>query len=280
MARPLRIEYEGALYHVTSRGNAGRDIFVDDKDRTRFLETLSEVVERYRFIIHAYCLMSNHYHVMVETPQGNLSAGMRQLNGVYTQRFNVHHGSRGHLMQGRYKSFLVEKESYLLELSRYIVLNPVRAGIVASPQQWEWSSYRATAGLQAAEVFHQTDWILKAFSFSRARARKLYRAFVREGIGKESPLRGARGGFIIGGEGFIAKMRGFLEGILDQEVVRNQKYAARPSLEQIFNATVRDVGIFEAVNRWGYKLKEIGGFLGLHYSRVSRIASTMAKNKT
>ena len=164
MVRPLRIEYEGALYHVTSRGNAGGDIFVDDKDRTRFLETFSEVVERYRFIIHAYCLMSNHYHVMVETPQGNLSAGMRQLNGVYTQRFNVHRGSRGHLMQGRYKAFLVEKESYLLELSRYIVLNPVRAGKVASPHQWAWSSYRQIGG----QVYTLDIFIFSSFSSSKS----------------------------------------------------------------------------------------------------------------
>jgi putative transposase len=280
MARPLRIEYEGALYHVTSRGNAGQNIFVDDEDRGSFLETLAEVVNRYRFIIHAYCLMSNHYHLMVETPQVNLSAGMRQLNGVYTQRFNLRHGIRGHLMQGRYKAFLVEKEGYLLQLSRYIVMNPVRAGIVSSLQQWPWSSYRATAGIQEEEKFLHTGWILDAFSSSRARARKLYREFAQEKIGEKSPLRGARGGFIVGSEHFIAQHRELLEKVSDKEVVRDQRNAARPSLEQIFGGTKRDVGISEAVHRWGYKLKEIGDFLGLHYSRVSKIASIKAKSKT
>ncbi|MCJ7663572.1 MAG: hypothetical protein MUO24_04960 [Desulfobacterales bacterium] len=205
---------------------------------------------------------------------------MRQLNGVYTQRFNLRHGNRGHLMQGRYKAFLVEKEGYLLELSRYIVMNPVRAGMVSSPQQWPWSSYRATAGLQKEGEFLHRGWILDAFSSSRVRARRLYRAFAQEGIKEESPLRGARGGFIVGGEQFITQVRGLLEEVSDKEVVRNQRYAARPSLEQIFAGTGRDAGISEAVHKWGYKLKEIGGFLGIHYSRVSKIASIKAKNKT
>jgi len=280
MARPLRIEYEGGLYHVTSRGNAGQDIFLREEDRKRFLKTLSEVVERYCWIIHAYCLMSNHYHLLVETPQGNLSAGMRQLNGVYTQRFNLRHGRVGHLFQGRYRAFLVEKESYLLELSRYIVLNPVRAGIVAFPQEWSWSSYRVTAGLKKGVEFLHTDWILGSFSPSKAQAQKLYISFVKEGIRKQSPLKEAKGGFILGGEGFIAKVRDLLERASGQEVVRQQRYAARPSLEEIFEEKGRDEGIYEAVYRWGYKLREVGEFLGLHYSRVSRIASRVAKSKT
>jgi putative transposase len=280
MSRPLRIEYEGALYHVTSRGNAGRDIFVDEKDRGSFVETIASVVNRYRFIIHAYCLMTNHYHLMVETPEGNLAAGMRQINGAYSQRFNHRHGTKGHLMQGRYKAFVVEKEGYLLELSRYIVMNPVRAGMVSSPRQWQWSSYCATAGIKEKEKFLHTGWILDSFSSSRAQAHRLYREFVQEMIGEKNPLRGARGGIILGSEHFIEQHRELLEKILDKEVVRGQRYAARPSLKQIFGGTKRDVGISEAVHRWGYKLKEIGDFLGLHYSRVSRIASIKAKSKT
>ena len=133
MARPLRIEFEGALYHVTSRGNARQHIFLHDSDRKKFFDVLADVVERFQWICHAYCLMDNHYHLVIETPEANLSRGMRQLNGVYTQVFHRRHGRVGHLFQGRYKAILVEKESYLLELAKYVVLNPVRAGLVSYP---------------------------------------------------------------------------------------------------------------------------------------------------
>ncbi len=153
MARPLRIEYPGALYHITSRGNARADIFDDNPDREKFLSILGVVVRKYRWICHGYCLMDNHYHLLVETPESNLCRGMRQINGLYTQGFNRRHGRVGHLFQGRYKSILVEKDSYLLQLSRYIVLNPVKAGMVKAPEDWEWSSYQSTAGLSTAPDF-------------------------------------------------------------------------------------------------------------------------------
>jgi putative transposase len=280
MARPIRVEYEGALYHVTSRGNAGQDIFIDKRDCEKFLNLLSDVVERYRWIVHAYCLMRNHYHLLAETPWANLCSGMRQLNGLYAQLFNLRHGREGHLFQGRYKSFIVEKDSYLLELCRYIVLNPVRAVIVSSPEQWPWSSYRATAGLGKEAEFLHKEWILASFSPSRPQAERLYTSFVMEGLGKESPLKVAKGGFLLGGEQFVAKMRDLLEGVGGEEALRQEKYAARPSLEDIFRRNDRDNAIHEAVCRWGYKLKEVGDFVGLHYSWVSRIASNVAKNKT
>ena len=142
MARPLRIEFANALYHVTARGNERRDIFFDTTDREAFLNGLAASCDRFNWLCHAYCLMSNHYHLLIETPDGNLSAGMRQLNGCYTQQVNRRHGRVGHLFQGRFKGILVEKDAYLLEMARYIVLNPVRAGMVASPADWPWSSYR------------------------------------------------------------------------------------------------------------------------------------------
>jgi len=147
MARPIRLEFSGALYHVTARGNARQDIYVDDKDRRYFLETLSYCTKTYHWQCHAYCLMSNHYHLLIETGDANLSKGMRHLNGVYAQYFNTRHKRVGHLLQGRFKAILVEKESYLLELARYIVLNPVRARMLHSASGWPWSSYRPTAGL-------------------------------------------------------------------------------------------------------------------------------------
>jgi len=160
MARPLRIEFPGAVYHITSRGNALQDIYVDDADREAFLDVLTRVVERFHWLCHAYCLMGNHYHLLVETLEPTLSRGMRQLNGVYTQRFNRRHGRAGHLFGGRFKAILVEREAYLLELCRYVVLNPVRAGLVRAAKDWPWSSYRATAGLAEAPPFLTVDWIL------------------------------------------------------------------------------------------------------------------------
>ena len=135
MARPLRIEFAGAVYHVTSRGNHRAMIYEDDGDRVLFLEVLESVVERFNWLCHAYCLMGNHYHLLIETPEGNLSAGMRHLNQVYTQRYNRAHGVVGHLFQGRFKSVLIEKEAHLLEVCRYVVLNPVRAGMVAQARR-------------------------------------------------------------------------------------------------------------------------------------------------
>src|SRR3990167_506734 len=146
MSRPLRLQYPGAIYHLTSRGNARQRIFSNDSDRELFLDTLSHMISRYGWLCHAYCLMDNHYHLLVETPKANLSLGMRQLNGIYTQAFNRKHGKVGHLFQGRYKAILVEKEAHLLELCRYVVLNPLRVQAQTRVERWEWSSYKATAG--------------------------------------------------------------------------------------------------------------------------------------
>ncbi len=280
MARPIRIEYEGGFYHVTSRGNARQDIFADNKDYRTFLTILAGVVGQYRWIVPAYCLMGNHYHLLVETPQANLSQGMRQLNGVYTQKYNRDHNRVGHLFQGRYKAFVVEKDSYLLELSRYIALNPVRAGLVRSPEEWVWSSYGATAGVRPQVSFLHTDWLLDLFSPSKGHARERYAAFVKEGSGIESPLKEARGGLIVGRGEFIEKIRTMIDVSKTGEAVRMEKYAARPSLAEIFDGTERDEGIYDAVRRWGYGLKDVGDHVGLHYSRVSKIASRVAKSKT
>ena len=181
MARPLRIELAGGLYHVTSRGDRREEIYRDDDDRLDWLATLGAVCERFNWRCHAYCEMTNHYHFVVETAAANLSKGMRQLNGVYTQRFNRRHGLTGHLFQGRFKGILVERDAYLLELSRYVVLNPVRAGMVPDASQWAWSSYRATVGLAPTPPWLETDWVLGQFGRKRGPAREGYAAFVAEG---------------------------------------------------------------------------------------------------
>ena len=141
MARPLRLEFAGALYHITSRGDRREAINRAADDREAWLEVLGNVCARFNWVLYAYCQMTNHYHVLVETIDGNLSRGMRQLNGRYTQRFNRRHSLVGHVLQGRYKAILVQKETYLLELTRYVVLNPLRAGVVNQPEDWPWSSY-------------------------------------------------------------------------------------------------------------------------------------------
>ncbi len=167
MARPLRVEYPGALYHITSRGNAGQNIFRYDRDRLYFLSLFGELIERFNWLCHGYCLMNNHYHLIIETPRGNLSRGMRQLNGIYTQKYNQRYKKTGHVFQGRYKAIIVNRDSYLLELSRYVVLNPVRAHIAEKPEEWKWSSYRATAGVDTSPQFLTTEWLL--FSIRRSK---------------------------------------------------------------------------------------------------------------
>lgn len=171
MARPLRLEYPGALYHVTSRGNAQADIYVDEADRRIFLRILGSAVQKQRWLLHAFCLMGNHYHLLVETPQPNLSRGMHQLNGVYSQCFNRRHHRVGHVLQGRFTAILVERGSYLLELARYVPLNPVRAGMVALPEEWSWSSYRATAGLEPTPPWLTTCAVLERFAGEADRSR-------------------------------------------------------------------------------------------------------------
>ena len=248
---------------------------MEDEDRLSFLDILAEVIKRYRFLCYAYCLMDNHYHLLIETQEGNLSRGMRQLNGVYTQAFNRRHGRSGHLFQGRYKSILVEKESYLLEVARYIVLNPVRAGLVRSPGRWRWSSYRATAGLEEPPPFLEVGWLLSQFDRRPERARVMYRRFVAQGKGVElwSELKG---GVILGEEGFVERLRPLLvERKGEYEVPRRERLTARPTLEELFagaeDKKERDARIYNAVIEHGYRLVEVGDYLGLHYSTVSRI---------
>jgi REP element-mobilizing transposase RayT len=146
MSRPLRLEGPGALYHVTARGDRREPIVEDDAHQRAWVQVLGETCERFNWRVHAGCLMTNHDHVLVETPEGNLSAGMRHLNGVWSQLFNRRHGRVGHVFQGRFKAVMVEREGYLLELARYGVLNPVRAGMVNDAAGYRWSSHRAMLG--------------------------------------------------------------------------------------------------------------------------------------
>jgi len=264
---------------VTSRGNARADIFADTKDRQKFLLLLESVVNRFNWICHAYCLMDNHYHLMIETPDGNLSMGMRHLNGVYTQAFNRRHKRIGHVFQGRFKAIIVEKESHLMELCRYVVLNPVRAGMVTSPRNWRWSSYRATGGNAKKGSCISTDWILGQFSETKSEARIKYRQFVKDGMAeKEAPWENLKGQIILGSEAFIERAREFIMGKEHvTEIPRLQRTAGRPQLGVLFPAgeqitkNKRNSGIVEAHVKHGYTLKEIAEHLAIHYTTVSKV---------
>jgi len=273
MARPLRIEFKGAVYHITSRGNAKQAIFLAEKDFADFLSVLCSVVKRYHFILHAYCLMNNHYHLLIETPEGNLSRGMRQLNGLYTQRFNQRHQQVGHLLQGRYRAILVDKNNYLLELCRYVVLNPVRAKIVKNPGDWKWSTYRATIGYQGISCL-TTDWILSQFGKERQAAANQYQAFVLSGLKAESPLKAIKGQLILGQDNFINEIKHLMRGKERlKEITREQRYLTRPPLNEIFkpkDQKSKEQVMYEAHLQYGYTLKDIAEYIGVHYSTVSR----------
>lgn len=239
MSRPLRIEYPGAVYHITSRGNEKKAVFKDDQDRETFLKILAHVNKRYHWLCHSYCLMDNHYHLMIETPDGNLALGMRQLNGVYTQAYNKRRNRTGHLFQGRYKAILIQKDSHLLEVCRYVVLNPVRAGMMEKPDDWTWSSFQATAGKNPRHPCLTTDWVLGQFSRTRAKAEKEYRQFVNWGIGQETIWNEVKGQAILGEDVFVDSLVAHLKKNKDiPEIPKSQRYANRPALDKIFSESI------------------------------------------
>jgi hypothetical protein len=222
--------------------------------------------------------MDNHYHLLIETPEGNLSHGMRQANGLYTQYYNRRHDQVGHVFQGRYKAIVVERDSYLLVLCRYIVLNPLRAGMVRTALEYAWSSYRATAGFCAGGALLCTDWILAQFGAERAEAQLRYRNFVAEGMASPSPWEALQGQIFLGPTTFVEGLRSQLTATRQlHEVPRVQRYADRPALATLFRDSpslsnaARDRLISTAHVDYGYSLSAIGRALGLHYTTVSKI---------
>ena len=274
MTRPLRLEFEGALYHITSRGDRREDIYETDADRREFVSLLAEVCKTYNWTCHAYCLMSNHYHLLIETPEANLSRGMRQLNGVYTQQFNRRNQRFGHVFQGRYKSILVDKESYLLELTRYIVLNPVRAGMVRLAQDWPWSSYRATIGLARKPDWLQVDFLLSAFGKNKSVAITKYVNFVIEGIKSPSIWGDLKQQIYLGDEHFVERMQMLIDEDKDLSEIPAPQTRPRPKQihEYLDQEKDRNRAIALAYQSGGYTLKEIADYFDLHYSTVSIIA--------
>ncbi len=277
MARPLRIEFPGAIYHVTSRGNAKQFIFLDERDRMSFLEIFASVAERFQFICHAYCLMGNHYHLIIETPDANLSRGLRQLNGVYTQGFNRMHGSVGHIFQGRYKAILVERESYLLALCRYVLNNPVHSGLVRRADQWKWSSFKATAGEIEPPPFLKVDWLLSQFGRSKKQAHANFREYVLDSREEDFSWDMLSEQIILGKDDFKEKVEECArkQGV-GREIPGMQRHLHRPMLQEIFsgvdakNRGMRTSLIGKAYLEEGYTMVEIADYLGIHYATVSR----------
>jgi len=300
MARPLRIEYPGAYYHVTSRGNERKSIFRDERDRERFLDLLGRAAEQFHLRVHAYVLMGNHYHLLVETPRGELNRALRYLNGVYTQSFNRRHGRVGHLFQGRYKAILVEKDSYLLELSRYIHLNPWRLRESEDPFTYRWSSLRAYVGKAAIPPWLTVKEVLSYFG---SKGKKGYRGFALEGIkvGVKTPWEEVRGQTVIGSEGFVEEtVERHLKGMGDKKELSGirEMVGARP--EEVLRQVGKHFGIegeeirgreqryteprylaSYLLRRYCFmSLREIGERVGLHYSAVGNAIRRVRESPT
>jgi len=282
MARPLRIEFPGALYHITVRGDRQEPIYEDNQDRQYFIELLGQVIIQGNWICHAYCLMDNHFHLMVETPDGNLAKGMRQLNGVYTQSSNLRHHRVGHLFQGRYKAILVDRDAYLLELARYTPLNPVRAGMVKHPGNWPWSSYRAMVGAVKSPPWLTTQAILDLFSKKQTLARKKFQRFVAEGIGNESIWKNLNRQIYLGSDRFIERMQAKLEQeSRDVNIPRVQQRPPAPPLDVIHaNHRNRDQAIVAAYETGDYSYQQIAEYFELHFTTVGEIVRKLRKSKT
>ena len=299
MGRPLRIEYSGALYHITSRGNERKKIFLDDGDRTTFLEILADYHNRYYIYIHSFVLMENHYHLILETPHGNLLKVMHGLNGHYTGYFNRKYSRSGHLFQGRYKGILVDKDSYLLQLSRYVHLNPAKAGIVDKPEQYLWSSYPSFTGKGQKYDWVEYSWILGQFGPDEQKASKEYKIFVDAGLKEEqsSLFIDVQGQVILGDETFLEKTKKLLAGKrISREIVERKKLCRAPRPEEIITAVADTYGVKEkSVTESGgkdnkarkiamylvYQYSGIGNneigelFGGIHYSAVSKAVSRL-----
>jgi len=282
MARPLRIEYPGAFYHITTRGNEKRVIFIDDTDRFGLLSYFATASSRYHAVIHAYCLMDNHYHMLLETPLGNLSQIMHHINGAYTIYFNTKHKRNGHLFQGRYKSIVVQQDVYACELSRYIHLNPLRAGMVNNLAEYNWSSYRYYVGKDRRPEWLHLDFVLAYFGKNLNHAQNEYQKFIGEAVhsGFQNPLKDAVAFTIIGDANFVEQIK---EKYLREKTMNRDipalRMLSRGSLEKIAklangefgNSPFEKKAIIYLCHRYsGRTLKEIGKYFGLSESGISQ----------
>ncbi len=279
MSRPVRIEFPGACYHVTSKGTKGQIVFKDKEDKAIFLNVLDNVVARFGWLLHSYVIMDEHYHLVVEVPEANLSRGMRQLNGVYTQHYNRRHSEEGSVFKGRFKSVLFEKDSYLLPLCRHVVLNPVRIGSPGVLNSFRWSSHRAMSGGVRKPAYLETNSVLGHFGKREKDSQKKYQSYIKQGIGSESPLDQRSYQVLLGGARFLSEMQPILNG--ERMAKRGPKQAKR---RRSLNALFKNVSSGTRMERNGlikkahvdysYTLMEIGEHLGLHYTTVSKVVNS------
>jgi len=291
MARPLRIEYPGAFYHVTSRGNEQKDVFKSQRDREKFLEYLESATERYGAVFHAYCLMSNHYHLLLETPAGNLSQIMRHINGAYTTYFNIKRKRSGHLFQGRYKAILVEFDEYAMELTRYIHLNPVRVGMVTRPEEYRWSSYKNYIGQTTAPTWLKIETTLDYFGKKKKEAMYKYRSFVEDLLGKEydSPFQNTFGTAVLGTAEFIEMVTSehLSDRGVDRAVPGIRQFKSNPEPEEILKAVAvvmgeneklaRQMGMYLCHKYSGKKLREIGILFGVGETAIAEARRLLSR---
>ncbi len=292
MSRPIRIEFPGATYHITSRGHAQASIFSDDGDREFFLERLGKIAERFHWLCHAYCLMTDHYHLVIETQEPNLSAGMRELNGTYTQYYNRRHGLQGSVMQGRFKAILLERETFLLAVCRHVVLNPLRVKAVRQLEKYRWSSYRSSAGLEPEAPGFSSAWIWEQFGKPKKKVFERYQEYIQQGskLAKKQAKKSAneqdnkqdndsalwsqvQSQILLGSPAFVKTMRTMM-----RMEARVQIKPVRPSLKKLFSRVKdragRNAAIRAANREHRYRLYEIGEFVGLHLSTISKIANS------
>ena len=280
MSRRPRLTFAGATYHVMSRGNRKSTIFHDDVDRYQFLRILGTAAVSYDLLISAACLMGNHYHLILEAPRCNLSEAMHFINSVFAQRSNRRHAQTGHVFEARFRSLVIQRESYLRRAARYIVRNPVRAKLVARPGDWAWSSYRATAGLEPAPDWLHVDWILWAFSVdSLDEARRRYVQYVDApaALQRAIDLNAA----VLGTTEFGKRLRAQVASDQDhgdRPVPRVIRALSRPPLPELFDGsrasvTARNRLIKVARVEHGYRLAEIARYLGIDPSTASKAAS-------
>lgn len=297
MARPLRITYPGAFYHITSRGNERKEIFKSLADREKFLFYLESATRRYDAMIHVYCLMSNHYHLLLETPSGNLSQILRHINGAYTTYFNTKRQRSGHLLQGRFKAILVDMDEYSKELSRYIHLNPLRAKMIEKLEQYRWSSYLDYIGTRKPPAWLERNFILGYFGKKPSIAQRNYREFVEAKLDQKykNPLREVVGSTILGSVDFVKEIKKrFIEGKkANRDLPALKALISEPSIEEIIKAVesefiqqpvlVKNVSLYLCHRYTAHKLKQIGGHFNIGESAVSqgngRISVKIKQNK-
>ncbi|HVP79232.1 MAG TPA: transposase [Thermodesulfobacteriota bacterium] len=287
MSRPLRIEYAGAFYLVTSRGNERKTIFKSNRDKEKYLSYLESAHERYGAVIHVYCLMRNHYHLLLETPRANLSKILHHINGAYASYFNLKRSRSGHLFQGRFEGILVDKEEYGKALSRYIHLDPVRTGLVKTPWEYPWSSYRYFAGQEKKPNWLTTEWVLGDFGGEREEGFGNYREYVERGADDEieNPLERVVASTLLGSDKFINRIKaGYLEKkrIDWREIPVCKKLLIGPALETIEKAVIKVLGtnhpyfrkscIYLSYQHSGRSLEEIGRYFGMQRSAISQLS--------